>query len=124
MVSSDGRPSSRTQAAATGRTAQRIGAENFRRESHSERCCCRRRGAKIVLGGLHVMSCPDQAAPYVDALAAAVRLAKATAFGGDVYVLEFTNSLKGCNEGEGWQPRIRKIGRDGNVTTLATVDIR
>lgn len=29
----------------------------------------RRRGAKIVLGGLHVLSCPDEAAPHADALA-------------------------------------------------------
>jgi hypothetical protein len=42
-------------------------------------------------------------------------------FGEDVYVLEYTNSLEGPNEGEGWQPRVRKLGRDGKVTTLATV---
>jgi hypothetical protein len=35
--------------------------------------------------------------------------------------LEYTNSLKAWNEGEGWQPRVRKLGRDGKVTTLATV---
>lgn len=29
----------------------------------------RRRGTKIVLGGLHVLSCPDECAPYADALA-------------------------------------------------------
>lgn len=29
----------------------------------------RARGAKIVLGGLHVLSCPDEAAPHADALA-------------------------------------------------------
>ncbi|HSM12649.1 MAG TPA: radical SAM protein [Thermoanaerobaculia bacterium] len=29
----------------------------------------RRRGAKVVLGGLHVMSCPDECAPHADALA-------------------------------------------------------
>src|SRR5438105_7346426 len=28
----------------------------------------RRRGAKSVLGGLHVVSCPDEAAPHADAL--------------------------------------------------------
>ena len=42
-------------------------------------------------------------------------------FGEDVYVLEYTNSLKGWTEGDGWQPRVRKLGRDGKVTTLATV---
>ncbi len=29
----------------------------------------RARGAKVVLGGLHVVSCPDEAAPHADALA-------------------------------------------------------
>jgi radical SAM superfamily enzyme YgiQ (UPF0313 family) len=29
----------------------------------------RQRGAKVVLGGLHVLSCPDEAAPHADALA-------------------------------------------------------
>src|SRR6266404_5458405 len=29
----------------------------------------RRRGSKVVLGGLHVLSCPEECAPYADALA-------------------------------------------------------
>src|SRR5262245_58253293 len=29
----------------------------------------RRRGARVVLGGLHVLSCPAEAAPHADALA-------------------------------------------------------
>ena len=29
----------------------------------------RRRGAKVILGGLHVLSCPDECAPHADALA-------------------------------------------------------
>jgi radical SAM superfamily enzyme YgiQ (UPF0313 family) len=29
----------------------------------------RRRGAKVILGGLHVLSCPDEVAPHADALA-------------------------------------------------------
>src|SRR5881392_1577973 len=29
----------------------------------------RARGARVVLGGLHVLSCPDEAAPHADALA-------------------------------------------------------
>jgi radical SAM superfamily enzyme YgiQ (UPF0313 family) len=29
----------------------------------------RRRGAKVIFGGLHVMSCPDECAPHADALA-------------------------------------------------------
>src|SRR6266550_7626532 len=29
----------------------------------------RERGAKVILGGLHVLSCPEEAAPHADALA-------------------------------------------------------
>src|SRR5689334_16413491 len=29
----------------------------------------RRRGAKVILGGLHVLSCPDEARPHADAIA-------------------------------------------------------
>src|SRR6266478_8917513 len=29
----------------------------------------RSRGARVILGGLHVLSCPDEAAPHADALA-------------------------------------------------------
>src|SRR5438445_8775603 len=29
----------------------------------------RERGARVILGGLHVLSCPDEAAPHADALA-------------------------------------------------------
>lgn len=37
---------------------------------------------------------------------------------GDVYVLEYTNA--NGNPGEGWRPRVRKLARDGKVTTLMT----
>jgi sugar lactone lactonase YvrE len=39
--------------------------------------------------------------------------------GGDVYVLEFTHANGGLRDG--WLPRVRKLGRDGKVTTLATI---
>jgi len=39
--------------------------------------------------------------------------------GGDVYVLEYTNA--NGRAVEGWLPRVRKLGRDGTVTTLATI---
>jgi sugar lactone lactonase YvrE len=39
--------------------------------------------------------------------------------GEDVYVLEYTNANGGPDEG--WWPRVRKLGRDGKVTTLVTV---
>ena len=29
----------------------------------------RERGAKVILGGLHVLSCPEEASPHADALA-------------------------------------------------------
>jgi hypothetical protein len=39
--------------------------------------------------------------------------------GGDVYVLEYTNATAASDKG--WRPRVRKLGRDGKVTTLATI---
>jgi sugar lactone lactonase YvrE len=42
--------------------------------------------------------------------------------GGAVYVLEYTNANGGADDG--WQPRVRKLGRDGRVTTLATITRR
>ena len=42
--------------------------------------------------------------------------------GGDVYVLEYTNANGG--PAEGWTPRVRKLARDGTVTTLATLGPR
>jgi hypothetical protein len=39
--------------------------------------------------------------------------------GGDVYVLEYTNANGG--PADGWTPRVRKLGRDGKVATLATI---
>jgi sugar lactone lactonase YvrE len=39
--------------------------------------------------------------------------------GGDVHVLEYTNANGG--QADGWTPRIRKLARDGGVTTLATL---
>jgi hypothetical protein len=39
--------------------------------------------------------------------------------GENVYVLEYTDANHGDHDR--WLPRIRKLGRDGNVTTLATM---
>jgi sugar lactone lactonase YvrE len=39
--------------------------------------------------------------------------------GRDVYVLEFSNANGPA--AEGWRPRVRKLGRDGKVATLATI---
>jgi sugar lactone lactonase YvrE len=39
--------------------------------------------------------------------------------GEDVYVLEYTHAH--ANADKGWRPRVRKLGRDGKVTTLATI---
>jgi sugar lactone lactonase YvrE len=39
----------------------------------------------------------------------------------DVYILEYTNANGGPNEGNGWLPRVRKLGHDGRLTTLVTV---
>jgi len=38
---------------------------------------------------------------------------------GDVYILEYTNPNGAPSEG--WLPRVRKISRDGKVTTIATI---
>ena len=40
--------------------------------------------------------------------------------GEDVFVLEYTDANGG--PGDGWQPRVRKLGRDGKVTVLATFE--
>jgi hypothetical protein len=37
---------------------------------------------------------------------------------GDVYILEYTNANGGPSDG--WRPRVRKLARDGRVTTLFT----
>jgi DNA-binding beta-propeller fold protein YncE len=37
---------------------------------------------------------------------------------GEVYILEYTNA--NGSPGEGWRPRVRKLARDGKVTTLFT----
>ncbi len=39
--------------------------------------------------------------------------------GGDVYVLEYTNAT--MEPAAGWLPRVRKLGRDGKVTTVVTI---
>jgi hypothetical protein len=39
--------------------------------------------------------------------------------GDDVYVLEYTNANGAL--ADGWLPRVRKLSRDGKVTTLATI---
>jgi len=40
---------------------------------------------------------------------------------GEVYILEYTHA--NGSPKEGWRPRVRKLGRDGKVTTLVTVPI-
>src|SRR5882724_6124784 len=41
----------------------------FARRAYELAAWYRARGARVVLGGLHVLSCPDEAAPHADALA-------------------------------------------------------
>jgi hypothetical protein len=38
---------------------------------------------------------------------------------GDIYVLEYTHATE--PKAEGWFPRVRKLTRDGTVTTLLTI---
>jgi hypothetical protein len=42
-----------------------------------------------------------------------------TIHNGDIYVLEYTNANGSATEG--WFPRVRKIGKDGKVTTIANL---
>ncbi|MBD0371295.1 MAG: SMP-30/gluconolactonase/LRE family protein [Pyrinomonadaceae bacterium] len=45
-----------------------------------------------------------------------------TVFGGEVYVLEWQDAPPSQAEvRRAWTPRVRKVGRDGKITTLATV---
>lgn len=39
---------------------------------------------------------------------------------GEVYILEYTNANGSSREG--WRPRVRRLGRDGKVTTLFTAE--
>src|SRR5207248_11215547 len=41
----------------------------FARRAYALADWYRRRGARVILGGLHVLSCPDESAPHADALA-------------------------------------------------------
>jgi radical SAM superfamily enzyme YgiQ (UPF0313 family) len=41
----------------------------FARRAYALANWYRQRGARVILGGLHVLSCPDEAAPHADALA-------------------------------------------------------
>jgi radical SAM superfamily enzyme YgiQ (UPF0313 family) len=41
----------------------------FARRAYELAAWYRQRGAKVILGGLHVLSCPEEAAPHADALA-------------------------------------------------------
>src|SRR5881628_625797 len=41
----------------------------FARRAYALADWYRARGAKVILGGLHVLSCPEEAAPHADALA-------------------------------------------------------
>src|ERR1700726_3072315 len=41
----------------------------FARRAYELAAWYRQRGARVILGGLHVLSCPDEAAPHADVLA-------------------------------------------------------
>ena len=41
----------------------------FARRAYELAAWFRQRGARVILGGLHVQSCPDEAAPHADAIA-------------------------------------------------------
>jgi hypothetical protein len=88
-------------------------------------------GAKPTLlvadGGAPIVVHPEKIAPdgKVESVLRAERPWSPTGVAvrdGAVYVLEYTNANGG--PGEGWLPRVRRLGRDGRVTTLATISRR
>src|SRR3984957_1624038 len=61
----DGRPPFRPMPQVVGITVHLT----FARRAYELADWYRARGAKVILGGLHVLSCPDECAPHADALA-------------------------------------------------------
>jgi radical SAM superfamily enzyme YgiQ (UPF0313 family) len=61
----DGRPPFRPMPSVVGITVHLT----FARRAYELADWYRRRGAKVIFGGLHVLSCPDECAPHADALA-------------------------------------------------------
>src|ERR1700733_5300742 len=61
----DGRPPFRPMPQVVGITVHLT----FARRAFELADWYRARGAKVILGGLHVLSCPDECAPHADALA-------------------------------------------------------
>src|SRR4030081_1310480 len=61
----DGRPPCRLMPQVVGITVHLT----FARRAYELADWYRARGSKVVLGGLHVLSCPDECAPHADALA-------------------------------------------------------
>src|SRR5882757_2770111 len=61
----DGRPPFRPMPQVVGITVHLT----FARRAYELSDWYRARGSKVILGGLHVLSCPDECAPHADALA-------------------------------------------------------
>src|SRR5580698_6849121 len=61
----DGRPPSRPMPEVVGITVH----ITFARRAFELADWYRRRGSKVVMGGLHVLSCPEECSPHADALA-------------------------------------------------------
>src|SRR5215467_4877337 len=61
----DGRPPHRPMPEVVGITVHLT----FARRAYELADWYRARGAKVICGGLHVLSCPDECAPHADALA-------------------------------------------------------
>lgn len=74
----------------------------------------RSRGSKIVLGGLHVLSCPEEAAPHADALALGEGVAVWPEILHDLNDLrDFSSgSEASCNLGSPGRPRLNVLGSE------------
>ncbi len=87
----------------------------------------RARGAKVILGGLHVLSCPEECAPHADALAMGDGVQLWPRILADVeagklqprYAATYENEYR-----EDPQPRREILPRDGFLTTTSLIATR
>jgi radical SAM superfamily enzyme YgiQ (UPF0313 family) len=87
----------------------------------------RARGAKVVLGGLHVLSCPDECAPHADALA----IGEGVQLWGDILRDAARGELRARYEGSYRRPyrdepapRRDILPRESFLTTLSVIATR
>lgn len=99
----------------------------FARRAYALAQWYRQRGAKVVLGGLHVISCPDEAAPHADAIA----VGEGVHVWGDIQRDMEAGALKPVYRGDYRRPyrddpppRRDLLPRDGFLTTTGLIATR